>query len=90
VFKSVWDDGDLEFGSFDIEYGETDAVEADGTFFDDEVTKFFGEFETVFPTPISVGSLETGGGGVDVALDDVAVEAAIHYHTSFEVDEVAG
>jgi len=90
MFEGVWDNGDIEFGSFDIENGKADAIEADGTFFDDQVAEFFGEFETVFPTPVLIGALEAGSGGVDVALDDVAIEAAIYYHTSFEVDEVAG
>lgn len=87
---SVWNDGDIEFGFFHIKDGQTGAVEADGAFFDDEMAKFFGEFESEFPAAVEVAAFETDGGGVDVSLDDVAVEAAVHDETSFEVDEVAG
>jgi len=90
MFESVGDDGDVKFGFFDVKDGEADAVEADGTFFDDQVSELFGEFETVFPTAVLIGAFEAGGGGVDVPLDDMAIEAAIHDHTSFEVDEVSG
>ena len=90
MFEGIGDDGDVEFGSFDIEDGEADAIEADGAFFDDEVAEFFGEFEAKFPAAVLVGAFEAGGGGVDMSLDDVTVEAAVHDHTSFEVDEVAG
>ena len=90
MFEGVRDDGEVEFRLFYIEDGEADAVEADGAFFDDEVAEFFWEFEAVFPASVSVGAFEAGGGGVDMSLDDVAVEAAVHDHATFEVDEVAG
>ena len=89
MFEGIRDDSNVEFGSFDVEDGEADAIEANGSFFDDEVAEFLREFEAVFPTAIHVFPFEAGGGGIDMALDDVAVEATVHHHTSFEVDEVA-
>ena len=90
VFESIGDDGDIEFSLFYIEDGVADTVEADGAFFYHEVAEFFGEFETEFPAAVEVFALEAGGGRVDVTLDDMAVEPAVHDHASFEVDEVAG
>jgi hypothetical protein len=90
VIVSVWDDGDIEFRSFDIKYGQAGTVEADGAFFDDKVAEFFGEFEAIFPAAVKIAAFETDGSGVDVSLDDVAVEAAVHDQASFEVDEVSG
>jgi len=90
VFEGIGDDGDVEFCLFDIENGQAGAVEADGAFFYDEVAEFFGEFEAEFPAAVELAAFEAGGGGVDVSLDDVAVEPAVHGHASFEVDQVAG
>lgn len=53
------------------------------------MAEFFGEFESEFPAAVEVASFDADGGGVDVSLDDMAVEAAIHDEASFEVDEVA-
>jgi len=90
VFEGIGDDGDVEFCLFDIENGQAGAVEADGAFFDDEVAEFFGEFEAIFPAAVEVAAFETNGGGVDVPLDDVPVEATVHHEASFEVDEASG
>jgi len=90
VFECVRDDGDVEFCLFDVEYGEADAVEANGAFFNDQMAEFFGEFEAELPATVLIVAFEAGGGGVDMSLDDVAVEAAVHDHASFEVNEVAG
>jgi hypothetical protein len=90
VFEGIGDDGDIEPGLFYIEDGEADTVEADGAFFYHEMAEFLWEFETEFPAAVEVFSVEAGGGRVDVSLDDMAVEPAVHDHTSFEVDEVAG
>lgn len=90
VFESIGDDSDVEFRLFYIEDGEAGAIEADGAFFDDEVCEFFGEFEAVFPATFFVIAFETGGCGVDMALDDMSVEAAVYDQASFEVDEIAG
>jgi hypothetical protein len=90
VFEGIGDDGDVEFCLFDVEDGEACAVEADGAFFNEEVAEFFREFEAVFPAAFPFAAFETSGGGVDMSLDDVAVEAAVQDHASFEVDEVAG
>ena len=90
MLECIWDNGDVEFGLFNIEDGEADAVEAYGAFFNDEMAEFFGEFEAEFPAAVLVRTFEADAGGVDVSLDDVAVEATIHDHASFEVDEVAG
>ena len=90
MFEGIRDDSDVEFGFFDVEDGETDAIEANGSFFDDEVAEFFREFEAVFPAAVHVFPFEAGGGGIDMPLDDMAVEATVHDHASFEVDEVAG
>jgi len=54
------------------------------------VAEFFGEFEAELPAAVQCCAVDTGGGSVYVALDDVAVEAAVQDHASFEVDEVAG
>jgi hypothetical protein len=90
VLVSIGDDGDIEFGLLYIEYGQAGAVEADGTFFDDQVAEFFGEFEGEFPTAVEFAAFQAGSGGVDMSLDDVAVKPAIHDQASFEVDEIAG
>jgi hypothetical protein len=90
VFEGVGDDGDGEIFLFYVKEGEADAIEANGTFFDDEGGEFFGEGETEFPTACLFVSIQAGGGAIDVSLDDMAVETSIHCQASFEVDEVAG
>lgn len=90
MFEGVGDDGDVEPGSFDIEDGEADAVEADGAFFNDEVAEFFWKFETKFPAAVEFFPIDAGGGGVDMALDDVSVQPAVDDEASFQVDQVAG
>jgi hypothetical protein len=90
MFEGIGDDGDVEFCLFYIEDGEAGAVEADRAFFDDQVAEFFGEFEGKLPTAVEFAAFEAGGGGVDMALDDVAVKAAVHDQASLEVDEIAG
>jgi hypothetical protein len=90
VFERIGDDGDIEFGLFYIEDGKAGTVEADGAFFDHEMAEFLWKFEAEFPAAVEVFSVEAGGGRVDMSLDDMAVEPAVHDHTSFEVDEVAG
>ena len=90
VVEGIGDNGDIEFRFFDIKNSEAGAVEADGAFFDDEVAEFFGEFEAIFPAAVEVAAFETNGGGVDVPLDDVPVEATVHHEASFEVDEASG
>jgi len=90
MFEGIGDDGNVEAGLFHVKDGKADTVETDGTLFDDEVGEFFGEFEAVFPAAIEVSSLGADGGGIDMPLYDVAVEAAVHDHASFEVDQVAG
>jgi hypothetical protein len=89
VVESIGDDSDIEFCFFDIKNGQAGAIEADGAFFNHQAAEFFGEFKSEFPTAVEVMALETNGSGVDVSLDDVSVEAAIHDHASFQVDEVA-
>ena len=90
MFVGVGDDGDIEPGSLHVEDGEADAVEADGAFFDDEVAEFLGEFEAEFPAAVEFFAFGADGGGVDVTLNDMAVESAVHEEASFQVDEVAG
>ena len=90
MFEGIGDDGDVEFGSLYVKDGEADAIEADRAFFDDQVAEFFGEFEAKLPAAVELFAVEADGGGVDVALDDMTVEAAVHDQASFEVDEVAG
>ena len=90
MIVSVWNDGDIEFGFFHVKDGQAGAVEADGAFFDEEMAEFFGEFEPEFPAAVQVAAFETDGGGVDVSLDDMAVETAVHDEASFQIDEVAG
>jgi hypothetical protein len=90
MLEGVGDDGDVKTVSFDVEDGEAGAVEADGAFFDDEVAVFSWEFEAEFPAAFEFVAFQTDGGGVDVTLDDMAVEPAIHDHAAFEVDEDAG
>jgi len=88
--EGVGDDGDVKPVSFDIVDGETGAVEADGAFFDDEAAELSWEFEAEFPAPFEFVAFQAGGDGIDVTLDNMAVEPAVQEHTSFEVDEVAG
>ena len=90
MFESIGDDGDIEPGLLYVEDGEADAVEADGAFFYHEVAEFLGEFEAELPAAVEVFAIEAGSGCVDVSLDDMAVEAAVHDQASFEVDEIAG
>ncbi len=90
MIEGIGDDGDIEFRSFHIENGEADAVEADGAFFDDQTAEFFWEFEAEFPAAFEIVAVDAGCGGIDMALDDVTVEPAVHAEASFEVDDVAG
>ncbi len=89
VVEGIGDDGDIEPGLLHIEDGEADAIEANGAFFDDELGEFLGEFETEFPAAVEVFAVEAGGGRIDMSLDDVSIEAAVHDQASFEVDEIA-
>lgn len=89
MFIGIGDDGQIEPGLFDVEDGKTDAVEADGAFLNNEVAEFFGEFEAEFPTAVQFFTVQTGSGGIDMALDDMAVQSSVHPQASFEVDEVA-
>ena len=90
MVECIGNDGDVEPGLLYVEDGEADAVEADGAFFDHEPAEFFGEFETELPASVEVFAIEADSGCVDVSLDDMAVEPAIHDQASFEVDEIAG
>jgi len=90
MFEGIRDDGHVEFRSFGIEEGKTDAIEADGAFFDDQGAEFFGEFEAELPGAVCVVTVDADGGGIDVPLDDMPIEAAIHDHATFEIDEAAG
>jgi hypothetical protein len=89
VFEGIGDDGDVKSCFFYIKYGEAGAVEADRAFFDHEVAELFWEFEAEFPAAVEFAAVEAGGGGIDMPLDDMAVEAAVHDQASFEVDEIA-
>ena len=51
---------------------------------------FLGNLKVKFPTAVEVAAFEADGGGVDMSLDDMSIEAAVHDEASFEVDEVAG
>ena len=90
VFEGVWYDGDVKPGLFYIKDGEADAVEADGAFFYDEGSEFFGEFEAEFPAAVEVFPLGADGGGVNVSLNDVTVQASIHLEASFQIDQMSG
>jgi len=90
VFEGVGDDSNVESCLLYVENSEADAVEADGALFDHEPGEFFWEFDTELPTALEILALEAGRCGVHMALDDMAIEPAIHHQASFEVDEVAG
>ena len=90
MFEGIGDDGDIEPGLLYVEDSEADAVEADRAFFYHEPAEFFGEFETELPTALEVFTVQAGSGCIDMALDDMAVEPAVHDEASFEVDQVAG
>lgn len=90
VFEGVWDDGDVEFRLFYVEYGEAGAIDADRAFFYDEVAEVFGEFEAEFPAAVAFAAFQADGGGIYVSLYDVAVETSVHDQASFQVDEVTG
>src|SRR5687768_10451405 len=69
--------------------GEADAVEGDGAFGGDEFHEVARGFdgEAAFG---SHGALDEAGGAVDVALDEVAVEAIAGLERPLDVDAVAG
>ena len=89
MIEGIGDDGDIEFGFFDIEYGEADAIDTDRAFFDDEVSEFFWELETEFAATVLFVAVDAGTDGVDMTLDDVTVETAVHTKASFEIDVMA-
>jgi len=89
VFECIGDDGDVEFCFFHIEDSEADAIETNGSFFDDEVAEFFGKFKPEFPAAVEIAAMGAGGGGIDVTLDDMSIEPTVHAETLFEVDELA-
>jgi hypothetical protein len=89
MLKGIRNDGDIEFRLFDIKDGKAGSVEANGAFFDDKVAEFLWEFEAEFPAAVELLSFNAGGGGIDMALDDMTVEPAVHDHAAFEVYEVA-
>jgi hypothetical protein len=90
MLEGVGDDGDIEVGFLYVKDGQAGAVERDGAFFDNEVAEFFGELESVLPAAVERLSFGAGGGSVYMALDDMAIEAAVEGHAAFEVDEVIG
>jgi len=90
MFEGIGDDGDGEMFFLYFEDGEADAVQADGAFFDDERAKLCGEVKPEFPATPFFFSIQADGRGIDMALDDMAVEATVHDQASFQVDEVAG
>ena len=84
----IWNNGNGKAVPGDIEDRQADAVEADGPLFDNEGGEGFGKFDAILPAALALCITGTGPGRVDVALDDVPVQAAAHLHTPFEIDEV--
>lgn len=85
VLHGIGDDGYAEGAGGGVAHGEADAVDCDGAFFDGEVSAaahFGGDVvgEAEVAGAVDVFDLVADGGAVHVALDDVAVQAAVHYH----------
>ena len=89
MFKRIGDDCHVKARFFDIKDRKADAVEADGALLDHEAAELPGKFEAKFPAAPECLSFGAGGGGIDVSLDDMAVEAAVERHAAFEVHEGA-
>jgi len=89
VFEGIRDDGYRKLIGAYIENSKTDAVEADGAFFNNQGGKLIGKAKAELPAAIQFFSLGTGGGGIYMALNNMAIEPAIHDHTAFQVYEVA-
>ena len=90
MFEGIGDNGHAEFCLLYIKKGQADPIEANGAFFDNKVTEFFGKPEVKFPAAIQVFPFQAISSGIHMSLDNVTVEPAIHYETSFEVDAVSG
>lgn len=88
MFEGIRNDGHVEFSLFHVKDGQADAVEADGAFFYDQGGEFFREFQPELPASSQFLAFQAGGGGINVSLDDVAVEASVHEQASFQVDEI--
>ena len=89
MFEGVGDNGDGEMSFFYVKEGEADTVEANGAFFDEQCGELFREGKAEFPTAPFFLSILTGGGTIDMSLDDMTVDTPVHDQASFQVDEVA-
>ena len=89
VLECIGDDGYRKLVGAYIENGKADAVEADGAFFNDQGGKLVGKAEPELPTAIQFFSFNTGGSGINMSLNNMAIEPAIHDHTAFQVYQVA-
>ena len=90
----VGDDGHLEAVRAGVADGEADAVDADRSFLDGHVAlashlRVSGVAEGVIPAAVGLAHVGADGRLVDVALDDVAVQATVHQHTALHVHTVA-
>ena len=88
MFKGIGDDGYAETFTSNIKGGKAYPVNADGTLFDHQRCKLCLELEIIFPASAFIGDLGNGGGGINMALDQVAVEPAVHDHGTFQVNYI--
>lgn len=86
MFICIRDHGNAETVVGNVEAGEAGTVYGNGAFFDHQMGKFGWKLKTVFPAAGQFFAFCAKGRGVYMALYNMAIEAAIHYHTSFQVD----
>src|SRR4051812_31027275 len=89
MFKCIRYNSYREFIFSDVENGQADTVQADGPFFNDQGAERSGEPEPELPAAIQFFTTNAGACSVYMALNDMAIEAAVHDHTAFQVYQVA-
>src|SRR5688572_21053292 len=73
-----------------IENGEADTVQAYRAFFNYQGAKLFGKAEPEFPAAFQRFFINANSGGVNMPLNNVAIEPAVHKHTTLNINKVAG
>ncbi len=90
MLERIGDDGHAEGAFIRVHHRKAHPVQGDRAFGDDEAVVGFFELESEVPTPFHAFDALTDRCGIDVALDDMAIEAAVGGHSSFQVHFVPG
>jgi hypothetical protein len=88
IIVSIGDNGHRKFIPGNVENGEADSIEANGSFFYDQWGKTGWEPEPEFPAAREVFFGDTFTNAVYMALYEMAVEPGVDRQTSFDINEM--